>query len=163
MAAITELSELGQRRLTLRTCVDNLDAETETAGFDQPLGGLEHWVGMAGSILRDGGAGHPGSLRELGPREPCPFPRLADCRPRRQAKPAANARAEGQRVLCTSRIVALHHSPVACAPMRLATNQYVRFAIHAAAIAAMNPIMPMNSGPPSVRNEMGTIRSRYAS
>ena len=71
--------------------------------------------------------------------------------------------AEGRRVLCTSRIVALRHSLVACAPMRLATNQYVRFAIHAAAIAAMNPIMPMNSGPPSVRNEMGTMRSRYAS
>ena len=50
-----------------------------------------------------------------------------------------------------------------CAPMRFATNQYVRFAIHAAAIAAMNPIMPMNNGPPSVRNEMGTMRSRYAS
>ena len=52
---------------------------------------------------------------------------------------------------------------VACAPIRFATNQYVRLAIHAAATAATNPIMPMNSGPPSVRNETGTTRSRCAS
>ena len=51
----------------------------------------------------------------------------------------------------------------ACAPIRLATSQYVRFATQAAATTATNPIMPMNSGPPSVRNAMGMTRSRYAS
>ena len=56
-----------------------------------------------------------------------------------------------------------HHSAPGCAPIRFATNQYVRLAIHAAPIAATNPIMPMNSGPPSVLNEIGTMRSRYAS
>ncbi len=55
------------------------------------------------------------------------------------------------------------HSVPACAPMRFATNQYVRLAVHAAKTAAAKPIMPMNSGPPSVRNEMGTMRSRNAS
>ena len=55
------------------------------------------------------------------------------------------------------------HPSAGCAPIRFATSQYARFAANAEITRATNPTMPMNSGPPSVRNAMGTTRSRYAS
>ena len=47
--------------LALRARVDQFDSEYGTTGFNQPLSSFHHSIGLADSIPRDGGVGHPDS------------------------------------------------------------------------------------------------------
>ena len=74
------------RRLPLRTHMNQIDSELDATGIDAPLRGVNRRAGLAGLVPRDGRRRHPHPLREFGPGEAGPLPRLPDQRAQGQGR-----------------------------------------------------------------------------